>query len=108
MSNCSLQPYERTEWIDHLVDIITGAIIQQGTPINQRRLNNIEHGVEDVTNEVIGHCQELASMRTDLQTLKDAALNNMTNNVFVVSFDGLDSLDIQKGIFDQTMKRVYA
>lgn len=33
------------DWKDHVVDTNTGAVIQQGTPVSAKNLNNIEQGV---------------------------------------------------------------
>lgn len=37
--------YDREFWLNHVVDPGTGAIIQQGTPQDQDRFNNLEEGV---------------------------------------------------------------
>ena len=38
--------YEKTEWIDHVVDPETQEIIQQGTRVTAQRMNKIEEGIE--------------------------------------------------------------
>lgn len=37
--------YTLIHWIDHIVDLITGEIIQQGTPLSQRHLNHMDEGI---------------------------------------------------------------
>lgn len=37
--------YDKTIWIDHVVDSDTGEVIQQGTPISGNRLNKSEDGI---------------------------------------------------------------
>lgn len=38
--------YEKTEWVDHIVDP-SGEIIQDGTRFTAKRMNKIEKGIED-------------------------------------------------------------
>lgn len=40
--------YEKTDWVDHIVDSTTGTVIQQGTRFTAQRMNNIEEGIEAV------------------------------------------------------------
>ena len=108
MPECNLSQYVPTPWIDHITDIDTAEVIQQGTPINAKRLNHLETGIEAVTGETLRHCTTLAELRAELQVIKDATLNNMTNNVFVLSFDALSSVDLQRGIYDPVIKKIYA
>ncbi|MCM3567838.1 hypothetical protein [Neobacillus mesonae] len=39
--------YTKTDWKDHVVDATTGAIIQQGTPVSAKNLNNMEQGIAE-------------------------------------------------------------
>lgn len=39
--------YNRTYWLDHVVDQ-HGAVIQQGTLLDQQHFNNMEHGISDM------------------------------------------------------------
>ncbi len=39
--------YEKTTWIDHVEDPITGEVYKQGTPVDAARLNKIEQGIAD-------------------------------------------------------------
>lgn len=49
----------------------------------------------------------LTNLQAEMQVIKDATLNNMTNNVFVGSFEGLDSMRLTRGIFDPVTRKVY-
>ncbi|WHH58321.1 hypothetical protein [Petroclostridium sp. X23] len=44
--------YTKKKWFDHIVDESTGAVIQQGTPVNAANLNNIEDGEAWAKNEI--------------------------------------------------------
>lgn len=46
--------YEKTNWIDHVVDSETGEIIQQGTRFTAQKMNNIEKGISETRSEVDG------------------------------------------------------
>lgn len=39
--------YDKTVWIDHIVDPNTGEVLQQGTRFDQQKMNNIENGIYD-------------------------------------------------------------
>lgn len=44
--------YTKTDWKDHVVDNNTGAVIQQGTPVSAKNLNNIEQGVASLFDQL--------------------------------------------------------
>lgn len=99
--------YKKTEWVDHIKDIDTGEMIQQGTPISARNLNNIEEGIAN--NNVVSknNKADITSVAVEVAVLKQASLNNMVNNVFFENFDSLDSVDVSGGIYDKVEKRLY-
>ena len=39
--------YRGTKWVDHAVDPVTGAPVQQGTPQSAGNFNKIERGIAD-------------------------------------------------------------
>lgn len=39
--------YQKTTWVDHVVDPVTGEIVQQGTKFTATRANKIEQGIAD-------------------------------------------------------------
>ena len=42
-----------------------------------------------------------------LNVLKDATLNNMVNNVFLINFDTVTSVAITSGIYDSVARKIY-
>lgn len=68
--------YEKTNWRDHIIDIETGNIIQQGTRFNQRRANNIEDGIEFNRNKIIEQERTIARLQTQLDLDGRAPGNN--------------------------------
>lgn len=41
--------YERTKWLDKVVDAETHEPIQEGTDMSARNFNNMENGISDVS-----------------------------------------------------------
>ena len=40
-----MESYERIGWLDHVVDIITEEVIQEGTPVSQTNMNHMDDGI---------------------------------------------------------------
>ncbi|NPV89828.1 MAG: hypothetical protein HPY50_03510 [Firmicutes bacterium] len=40
-----MNPYNLKQWQDHIVDELTGEVIQEGTPVSATNLNNMETGI---------------------------------------------------------------
>jgi hypothetical protein len=102
-----LSDYNKTEWKDHIVDMDSGEVIQEGTPISANVMNNIEQGVYNATSEVTKNSSDITSLAIEVAILKNASLNNLTNNVFFENFDNLDSLKVENGIYDPEEKKIY-
>ena len=47
------------------------------------------------------------TLTTWIKVLKDATLNNMTNNVFLINFDSVNSVAITSGIYDPVARKLY-
>ena len=45
--------YKKNEWIDHIEDIETGELLQEGTLYCARLMNNMEDGIYDAHIEII-------------------------------------------------------
>lgn len=41
--------YNRTKWIDKVVDAETNELIQEGTDLSAKNLNNMENGISDMS-----------------------------------------------------------
>lgn len=39
--------YQKTGWVDHIVDPVTGEVVQQGTKVTATRMNKMEQGIAD-------------------------------------------------------------
>lgn len=100
-------PYNKTDWKDHIVDTTTGEVIQEGTPVSARNLNNMETGIYEVTEASAANAAVIATLQSEVEVLKNASLNNLTNNVFLENFSTLDAIKLSNGIYDPVAKRLY-
>lgn len=99
--------YERIGWLDHVVDVETGEIVQQGTPVSQNHMNHMDDGIFENREEVIAHEARIADAEKEIKVLKDATFNNMVNNVFLINFDAVTSVAIASGIYDSAARKIY-
>ena len=40
-----MKPYEKIGWVDHVVDVATEEVIQEGTPVSQTNMNHMDDGI---------------------------------------------------------------
>ena len=40
-----MKTYEKIGWLDHVQDIETGEVIQEGTPVSQVNMNHMDEGI---------------------------------------------------------------
>lgn len=40
-----MKAYEKIGWLDHVQDIETGEVIQEGTPVSQVNMNHMDEGI---------------------------------------------------------------
>lgn len=50
---------------------------------------------------------DISNIEAEIKTMKDSVLNNMTNNIFLETFNTLDSIQLEKGIYDPVVKKIY-
>ena len=79
-----MKAYEKIGWLDHVQDIETGEVIQEGTPVSQVNMNHMDEGIFANREAVILHEAQIADAQKEIKVLKDATLNNMVNNVFLI------------------------
>ena len=102
-----MESYERIGWLDHVVDIITEEVIQEGTPVSQTNMNHMDDGIDQNREAVILHESQIADAQREIKVLKDATLNNMVNNVFLINFDSVTSVAVTSGIYDPVARKLY-
>lgn len=102
-----MKAYEKVGWLDHVEDVATGEVIQEGTPLSQTNLGHMDDGIKAVTDETIAQAALIADAQKEIKVLKDATLNNMTNNVFLKNFETVNSVAITSGIYDSVARKLY-
>ena len=102
-----MERYERIGWLDHVVDIITEEVIQEGTPVSQTNMNHMDDGIWQNRETIILHDSQIADAQREIKVLKDATLNNMVNNVFLINFVSVTSVAIASGIYDPVARKIY-
>ena len=102
-----MESYERIGWLDHVVDIITEEVIQEGTPMSQTNMNHMDDGIWQNRETIILHDSQIADAQREIKVLKDATLNNMVNNVFLINFVSVTSVAIASGIYDPVARKIY-
>ena len=102
-----MKPYEKIGWVDHVVDVATEEVIQEGTPVSQTNMNHMDDGIFVNRQLLMEHDRQIADNAREIKVLKDATLNNMVNNVFLVTFPNVDSVAIQSGIYDPAGRKIY-
>ena len=102
-----MESYERIGWLDHMVDIITEEVIQEGTPVSQTNMNHMDDGIWQNRETIILHDSQIADAQREIKVLKDATLNNMVNNVFLINFVSVTSVAIASGIYDPVARKIY-
>jgi hypothetical protein len=102
-----MKAYEKIGWLDHVQDIETGEVIQEGTPVSQVNMNHMDKGIFTNREAVILHEAQIADAQKEIKVLKDATLNNMVNNVFLINFNTVTSVAITSGIYDPVARKIY-
>lgn len=102
-----MKAYEKIGWLDHVQDIETGEVIQEGTPVSQVNMNHMDEGIFTNREAVILHEAQIADAQKEIKVLKDATLNNMVNNVFLINFNAVTSVAITSGIYDPVARKIY-
>ena len=82
-----MKAYEKIGWLDHVQDVETGEVIQEGTPVSQTNMNHMDDGIFANREAAILHEAQIADAQKEIKVLKDATLNNMVNNVFLINFN---------------------
>lgn len=102
-----MKAYEKIGWLDHVQDIETGEVIQEGTPVSQVNMNHMDEGIFANREAVILHEAQIADAQKEIKVLKGATLNNMVNNVFLINFNTVTSVAITSGIYDSVARKIY-
>ena len=98
-----MKAYEKIGWLDHVQDVETGEVIQEGTPVSQTNMNHMDDGIFANREAAILHEAQIADAQKEIKVLKDATVNN----VFLINFDTVTSVAITSGIYDSVARKIY-
>lgn len=60
-----MKTYEKIGWLDHVQDIETGEVIQEGTPVSQVNMNHMDEGIFTNREAVILHEAQIADAQKE-------------------------------------------
>jgi len=88
-----MEAYKKIGWLDHVEDVATGEVIQEGTPVSQTNMNHMDDGIFQNREAVILHEAQIADAQKD--------------NVFLINFDSVNAVAITSGIYDSVARKLY-
>lgn len=88
----------RQDGTTEIVELEKQGIAEPGSRINAAALNQIVDHVNDSSIHI--PYSEFAALKTRVQTLEDAILNDFNHNIFKVSFSNPVGVKISRGWFD--------
>ncbi|WMM26649.1 hypothetical protein RBU61_08220 [Tissierella sp. MB52-C2] len=90
--------------ITHIPD--EGEVLEEGSPFSANRMNYIEGGIYKSSIQAKTNKDDITSLAVEVAILKNASLNNITHNIFIVNFTNLDSIELNHGVYDSLGKRL--
>ncbi|MGN7387709.1 hypothetical protein [Sporosarcina sp. SAFN-015] len=88
-----IKPYTKTEWRDHIIDIISGNVVQEGTRFTAQRANNIEDGIFNMYLLLEYYRDQLQKQQVQIDMFGRAPANNGT---FFDTLDGGNSKQLTR------------
>lgn len=120
-----LKVYKPTKWQDNLVqfagrfkvedlgdglvtvDKSPGEVFQEGTPVEEETMNNIEAGIKENNRFIISNINNIKSMQLQISILQATVTGDVSGDVYVDDLSNLDSLELSRGIFDEADGSIY-
>ena len=62
-----MKAYEKIGWLDHVQDIETGEVIQDGTPVSQVNMNHMDEGIFTNREAFILHEAQIADAQKEIE-----------------------------------------
>ena len=98
--------YKMQEWIDHIEDIETGELLQEGTLYCARLMNHMEKGIYDAHIEINDLWILIKALDAKIKILEDSLINNMPHNNFLEDLTSLDNVVVHDGIYNKPLARI--
>ncbi|MSU03203.1 inorganic polyphosphate kinase [Tissierella pigra] len=83
-----------------------GEIFEHGTPHSANTMNHLDEGIYKSSLQAKTNKDDITSLAVEVAILKNASLNNITHNIFIVNFANMDSIELVNGVYDETQKRL--
>lgn len=83
--------YEKQNWVDHIEDIETGEVFQEGTLFTAKRMNHIEEGIYQGSSQIKENINKISDDKvyvTDFENIQSAIDYAYENNVKNVILEG--------------------
>lgn len=61
-----MKAYEKIGWLDHVQDVETGEVIQEGTPVSQTNMNHMDDGIFANREAAILHEAQIADAQKEI------------------------------------------
>lgn len=97
-----MKTYEKIGWLDHVQDIETGEVIQEGTPVSQVNMNHMDEGIFTNREAAILHEAQIADAQKEIKVLKDALGLNSVNTLKITVTDGKGGTAYRRVTFKRT------
>lgn len=98
--------YIKQTWVDHIQDIETGEVLQQGTLYCARLMNHMEDGIELAHIEISDALKNISALETKVKTLESSLVNNMQFNNFFEDFSTLDDVLVTDGVYSKSLGKI--
>ena len=83
-----MESYERIGWLDHVVDIITEEVIQEGTPVSQTNMNHMDDGIYQNREAVILHEGQITDNQREIKVLKEHGQQRLSHQFCLCNVRG--------------------
>lgn len=125
LSEIKVEKYKKTQWKDNLVeypnvfkseeidngmivlDKYEGEVYQSGTPVEEVIMNNIEDGILNNNKYILATIDDVKDLQLKVLILQASLTGNVNGDVFVDNLDDLDSIVLNRGIYDSNEKSIY-
>lgn len=84
-----------------------GFVYEEGTPVEERIMNNIEKGILNNNTFLLKSMKDIDNIQLQLLILQATITGEVNGDVFVDDFDNIDSITLERGIYHQKERLLY-
>lgn len=111
-----LRAYSKVDFRNHVKDIQTGSIVQQGTYLNRKNLDHMDEAILELNEwaqnadskvaDISGINEKLQAHELEIKLLKDMLSTDIQQNQSLVIFSSLSGVRLAKGVFNEAHARI--